>query len=283
MIAVGDIPHAPPAELRFQTRIGLPRFLGDLWRARELVHTLAERDIRARYKQAFLGFAWVFVQPLSLLLVFTFLARHVTNVNSHGVPYTIYAYVGLLPWQFFSSAVGVGGLSLLNNSALLNKVFCPRQAFPIAGLAVAAVDSLLATLILPIMFLINGFTPKSTSVYIPLILLVQVAFTTAVCLGISAIVVYVRDVKNVLPLVLQIGLFATPVAYEMTKYPVNWRVPYSIINPLGPVIDSYRRTVLLGKPPLWSQFGAAAASATVLLMLAAALFSKLERGMADVL
>ena len=283
MIAVEAIPLAPPAELRFKARAGLGRFLRDLWHARELVATLAERDIRARYKQAILGFTWAFIQPLSLLVVFTFLARHVTSVNTHGAPYAIYAYIGLLPWQFFSSALSVGGLSLITNSALLNKVYCPRQAFPIAGMGVASVDAILASLVLVALFLIDGFVPKATSVWVPVILLVQVAFTAALCLAIAAIVVYVRDLKNVLPLVLQIGLFATPVAYEMDKFPANWRVPYSIINPLGPVIDAYRRTVLLGKPPIWSQFGAGAASAAVMLLLATAMFSRLERGMADVL
>jgi len=283
LIAVEEIPLAPPAELRFRARIGLPRFISDLVRSRELVRTLAERDIRARYKQAILGFTWVFVQPLSLLLVFMFLARHVASVNTHGVPYPIYAYIGLLPWQFFSSALSVGGLSLVTNSALLNKVYCPRQVFPTAGVMVAAVDATLATLVLVVLFIVDGFTPKATSYYVPLILLVQIAFTLAICVAVSAIVVYVRDVKNVLPLVLQIGLFATPVAYEMTKFPASWRVPYSIINPLGPVIDAYRRTVLLGKPPVWSQFGAGAASAMIMLVLAAAMFSKSERGMADVL
>jgi len=226
LIAVEEIPLAPPAELRFRARIGLPRFVGDLVWARELVMTLAERDIRARYKQAILGFTWVFVQPLSLLLVFTFLARHVTNVNSHGVPYSIYAYIGLLPWQFFSSALSVGGLSLVNNAALLNKVYCPRQVFPMAGVAVAAVDAALATLVLFVLFGIDGFAPKATSVYVPLILLVQIAFTLAVCLAVSAIVVYVRDVKSVLPLV----LVGSPTHTEAERQPAA-----------GELVDARRR------------------------------------------
>jgi ABC-2 type transport system permease protein/lipopolysaccharide transport system permease protein len=285
VLAVDQIPDAPPAELRWRASAGLVRPLREAWGARELIRTLAERDIRARYKQAVLGFTWAFVQPLSLVLVFTVLSKRVgfADATHPGVPYPLFAYVGLLGWGFFAGAVSAGGLSLVNNTALLNKVYCPRQAFPIAGTAVAAVDTIVSLAALVVMSIVYGFVPRVTSLWVPVIALVQVMFTVAVALVVAAVVVYVRDVRNVLPLLLQIGLFATPVAYSLSAVPSQWRLAYSIVDPLAPVIDGYRRAVLYGQAPEWSLLGPAAAVSALLLMLAITFFSRLESGMADVL
>ncbi|MDQ1700816.1 MAG: type transport system permease protein [Frankiaceae bacterium] len=285
MLAVDQIPDAPPVELRYRPSAGLIRPLREAWGARELIRTLAERDIRARYKQAVLGFTWAFVQPLSLVLVFTLLSRRVGLAGgvAANVPYPLFAYVGLLGWGFFAGAVSAGGLSLVNNTALLNKVYCPRQAFPIAGTAVAAVDTIVSLAAFVVMCVVYRFVPHLTSLWVPVIALVQVMFTVAVALVVAAVVVYVRDVRNVLPLLLQIGLFATPVAYSLTAVPSEWRLWYSLVDPLAPVIDGYRRAILYGQAPDWGLLGPAAVVSAVLLMLAITLFSRLESGMADVL
>jgi ABC-2 type transport system permease protein/lipopolysaccharide transport system permease protein len=287
VVAVSDIQESPAAELRYRHRSSVRSALAELWHSRELVVTLAERDVRARYKQTFLGFAWAFVQPLSLMLVFTLLARHAITVETHGVPYPLFAYVGLIVWGFFSASVLTGGLSLLANTTLLNKVHCPREAFPIAGMAVATMDACIASIALVGMFVLEGFWPRATFVYALPLLLIQITFTLAVTLAISAIVVYIRDLKSVLPLALQIGLFATPVAYGMEKtfdkfarYQV---LMYAAFNPLAPVIDGFRRCLLYGRAPDWQLVGIAAVSSVVMLVLAWMLFARLEKGMADVL
>ena len=283
MLVVDQIPDAPPAELRFRATAGLLRPLADAWGARELIRTLAERDLRARYKQAILGFAWAFVQPLSLVLVFTVLSKRIGFGSNVHVPYPLFAFTGLLAWGFFSSSVSSGGLSLINNTALLNKVYCPRQAFPIAGTLVSAIDTAISCVAFAVMCIVYQFVPRWTTIWVPVIAVVQIMFTLAVTLVIAAVVVYVRDVRNVLPLLLQIGLFATPVAYPLSAVPESWRLWYSIADPLVPVIDGYRRAILFGQAPEWRLLGPAALVSALCLALAIVLFSRLESGMADVL
>jgi ABC-2 type transport system permease protein/lipopolysaccharide transport system permease protein len=281
---MSDIDVGPPAELRYRHRVTLLTAARRLWHSRELVMTLAERDVRARYKQTFLGFAWAFVQPLSLMLVFTFLARRGGFHSTSGdVPYPIFAYTGLILWGFFSASVLGGGLSLLANTSLLNKVRCPREAFPIATMAVATMDALIATTGLFAMFALRGFWPKATSYYAIPLLAVLAVFTLACTLTVAATVVYVRDLKSALPLAIQLGLFVTPLMYSMDSIEKKYRLFYSAINPLGPVIDGFRRAVLYGQAPQWTLVGVAALSSSVLLGLAWILFNKLEKGMADVL
>ncbi len=283
MIDVGVIPAVPPANLRFRRRIGLLASTVSVWQAREVVLSLAERDLRARYKQAVLGFAWSLAQPLSLVLVFTVFFRHVARIDTHGVPYPLFAFIGLLPWGFFSAAVTQGGMSLLTNNALLNKVYCPREVFPLAGLAVAAVDTLVSGVALAALFVANGFLPRGASYWVPVLLAVQLLFTVAVTLLLSVVVVYVRDLRHVLPIALQFGLFATPVAYDLSAVPGHWRPLYAALNPLAPVIDGYRHAVLYGTAPDWSLLGLAATSSVLLLLVAMRVFSRLETGIADLL
>lgn len=281
MIDPAFIPAFPPAKLRFRRRLALVTSLPELWRAREVVVSLTERDLRARYKQAVFGLAWSLAQPLSLILVFTLLFRHVARVDTRGAPYPLFAFVGLLPWTFFAGAVAQGGLSLLTNNALLNKVYCPREVFPLAGVCVAVFDSVVSGLALAVMFAVTGFLPKATIVWTPVLLVVQGIFTVAVVLLFSVVVVYFRDLRNALPVVLQFGLFATPVAYAFDAIPAHWQPLYSVLNPLGPVIDGYRRTLLFGLPPRWPLLALAAASAVLLLGLAIVTFKRLETGIAD--
>jgi ABC-type polysaccharide/polyol phosphate export permease len=282
MTAHADLPDEPPPELRYRRRVRLDESVRELWRARELVRTLAERDLRARYKQAVLGFAWAIIPPVGLLVVFDVLFRHVAKVSTEGAPYQLYAYLGLLPWTFFSSAVATGGLSLVNNLSLLNKVYCPREVFALANVAVAGADAICSTIVLILLFPINGFVPKATSVWIPLLLVVQVAFTVGTVLIIASAVVYLRDLRHALPIILQMGLFVTPVAYSFHAIPRVWRPLYAGANPLGPVIDGYRRAILLGKTPALGVLGIAAASSFTLLILGYRLFKRLETGIADV-
>lgn len=253
-----------------------------LWRNRELVRTLAEREIRARYAQTFLGPVWAIVSPFALMLVFSTFVRRVGNVDTGGAPYALFAYMGLLPWNFFSTAVNQGGVSLVNNVPLLNKVYCPREVFPLASVVVAFVDTAIAFVALVVIFLVKGFTPKDMTVLAPLLFAVQGAFTIGVTLLVSSVVVYFRDLRATLPLVLQLGLFATPVAYGFEAVPAHLRPVYSVLNPLGPVIDGYRRTILHGEAPQWDLLVVAAGAAAMWLALGYYVFKRLEGGIADI-
>lgn len=275
-------PLAPPPELRFRREIRLGAAVRDLWQARELIRTLVERDFRAHYKQTVLGFVWAIIPPVTFMIVFSLFFRRVANVNTEGVPYSLFTYVGLLPWTFFSGSVSRGGLSLLANSALLNKVYFPREIFPIAGMISAGIDTLIALPVLGILFLLTGFAPKPTVVFIPLLLLIQVLFTLGVTLAASAVVVYFRDLRHALPLILQFGIFATPVAYSLGAIPTSLRTLYGALNPLAPVIDGYRQVVLLGRVPAWDTLIPGALASCGVMLAAYVLFKHLETGFADV-
>lgn len=273
---------APPPELRFRRKVGVRQALGDLWRFRELIRALTERQIRARYKQAALGLAWAIITPLVYTLVFTLFFSRVADVDTGGAPYALFAYLGLLPWTFFSSSVSTGGISLVMNISLLNKVNCPREVFPLSSVAGAGVDSVVATGMLGLLFVITGYAPHATSFWILVLVPIVVVFAVAVSLVLSSITVYLRDVAHVLPIILQVGLFATPVAYGIEVVPPDLRWLYAIVNPIAPVIDGLRRSVLLGQTPRLGLVALATASSATLLVLAYRLFKRLETGIADV-
>jgi ABC-type polysaccharide/polyol phosphate export permease len=281
MTAASSRVTEPPPEILFRLKVRLVPAIREVWRRRELVRTLAERDLRVRYKQAFLGIAWSILTPLALMVVFTVFFQRVAKVDTGGAPYALFAYLGLLPWTFFSTSVSQGGQSLVLNNQLVNKVYCPREVFPLASMAVAAIDTILATLVLGLLFVITGFAPQPTAVWVPVLLAVQVAFTFGVTLVMSAVLVFLRDLRHVLPIILQLGLFATPVAYGMDVVAPSLRMLYSTLNPLAPVIDGYRRTVLLGLPPDWGLLGPGAATSVLLLCVGYVVFKRLEPGFAD--
>jgi ABC-type polysaccharide/polyol phosphate export permease len=256
----------------------------ELWSFRGLIFTLAERDLRVRYKQSVLGLLWALITPVAMMIAFTLIFTKITKTNTHHVPYALFSYVALLPWTFFSSSVSQGGTSLVGNVALLNKLYCPREVFPIAAMLDSLVDALLATLVLIVLFPIMGFAPKIETAYVPLLLLVLLIYTTGIAFAVSAVTVYMRDLRLLLPLIMQFGLFVTPVVYDATTL-VHTRagqIIYSAINPLVPVIGGLRRSVLYGHPPDWLLLGVGSATAVVTLIFGFMLFKKLETGIADV-
>jgi ABC-type polysaccharide/polyol phosphate export permease len=272
----------PPPELIFRRRLHPLAMLRELWSRHELVAVLSERDLRARYKQTKVGFAWALLTPFLLMVVFTVFFKRVADVRTGSVPYPLFSYVGLLAWTFFSGALSKGAVSITQNLTLLNKVYCPREVFPLASVAVAAVDTGIAVSILGILFVIYQFMPAATIVWVPLLILVQLAFTIGITVGMSALVVYFRDVRQVLPMLLQFGLFATPVGYGLEEMPRRWWPIYSALNPLVPVIDGYRRTILLGEPPKLDLLLIGGTTSVLFLIVGYLMFKKVEGGFADV-
>jgi ABC-type polysaccharide/polyol phosphate export permease len=277
-------PSEPRREIWFHRRISFVSALRELWAFRELAITLAERDLRVRYKQAALGVAWAVIAPVVMMVAFSVLFNRFAKVNTGGAPYALFSYLGLLPWTFFSSALSSGGLSLVSNNELLNKLYCPREVFPIAAIADAAADALIATCVLALLFPITGFAPKAEIYYVPLFLILLLMVTLGVTLAVSAIVVYVRDLRLVLPLAIQVGLFVTPVVYGTSSISHSklFLLAFSAINPLVPVIDGMRATVLQGVAPEWISLGVGAGAALVYLLGGFLLFKRLETGMADI-
>jgi ABC-2 type transport system permease protein/lipopolysaccharide transport system permease protein len=274
---------APPPELLFKRRIRLRRAVPELWHSRALIRTLAERDLRVRYKQAVLGFIWAVISPFVLMVVFSLFFQRVAKIDTHGVPYPLFAYLGLIPWTFFSSSVTSGGMNILGNTALMNKVYCPREVFPLAGVATTAVDTAMSVTMLVLVFAIYTFAPPLWAVlWLPIFLAMLVAFSIGVTLFVAAAVVYFRDLRQAIPLLLQLGLFATPVAYGMDLIPTRFQLIYVILNPIAEVIDGLRRTLLYHVGPDLRLLIPAAMASLVFLIAGYLAFKKLETRFADV-
>jgi ABC-2 type transport system permease protein/lipopolysaccharide transport system permease protein len=254
----------------------------ELWRSRGLVRTLVERDLRVRYKQTILGFGWAVLGPVALMLVFTIFFQRAAHFATGGIPYALFSYTALVPWNFFSEAVSVGSNSLLVNVSLLNKVYCPREVFPIAATVASGFDTIMSTLVLVVLFGIYSRLPALATLWAPVLIAVEVAFTLGFVFFASSVLVYLRDVRYVMPIIVQVGLFASPVAYGLDVIPKAFRPLYAVLNPLGPVLDSFRRTVLHGLAPDWGLLGLAAAASVAWLIGGYTLFKRLETGFADI-
>jgi len=272
----------PAAGLKAR-RPNLIAALRDLWAARQIIRTVTERNLRVRYKQSYLGFAWAILTPVGLLCGLLILFHRVAGfASSDGLPYALFAFVGLLAWTFFSTGTSTGASSVLNDKALLNKSRFPREVFPLSSVAVAGVDAAMGLVPLAVLFVLEGRLPAATTPVAVVPLLVLIVFTTGTALAFSAVVVHLRDIRLALPIVLQIGLFLTPIAYGLDLIPAWARLPYCFLNPVAPVIDSFRRTVLLGEMPQWGYLAAGGATALVVLIGGYALFKRLEGSFADV-
>lgn len=284
VVSAGAPAGEPRPAIWFKRRVGAIQALRELWEFRELIRALAERDLRSRYKQAALGMAWALLTPIMLMLAFTFVFTKFGKVATNGVPYPLFSFIALVPWSFFSSSVLTGGMSLFANLPLLNKLYCPREVFPLGTIAVAAADALLSTVVLVALFPIERYTPAREAIYAPIMLVILLAFTVGVTLAISPVVVYMRDLRLALPLVLQFALFVTPVAYgvgAIAKSRTELLV-YSALNPLVPVIDGLRRTILLGQNPDWTSELVGGCTAVLVLAGGFLLFKRLETSLADV-
>lgn len=276
---------APPTGARYRRPVAPLTWLRELWASRDLVTALTIRELQARYKHAVLGALWAFLVPLTLMLVFTTVFRHVTAVHTNHASYAVFTYLGLLTWTFFSTAVSLASQSLLSNAQLFNRVYFPREVFPLGAVGVAAVDSAVALLALALLFLLTGTSPHVAIAHAPALLVllgVLFAWTIAFALIVATAVVYLRDLRHLLPLVLQVGIIATPVAYGFDVIPGHLRPWYSLANPLAPVIDGFRRVLLYGGAPQWDLVGLGALTAGVGLIGGYALFKRLEIGLADI-
>lgn len=275
--------EGPPPELIFRRLVRPWAMVRELWDARELVIALTERELRARYKQTKLGFTWSVLTPVLLMVVFSLFLQPAVDADTQGIPYPLFSFIGLLPWTFFADSVARGGVSITGNLSLVNKVYCPREVFPLSSIAVAAFDTCIATVILAFMFVGFGVMPQAGIVWLPVLLAIQLAFTMGATMILSAVVVYFRDLRQVVPMVIQLGLLATPVAWTLDSVVAERLQPlYSAINPLVPVIDSYRKAILFGESPPTGLLGIAAISAGIFLVGGYLLFKRLETGFADV-
>lgn len=252
-----------------------------VWEYRELLYFLIWRDVKVWYKQTVIGAAWAILKPLISMVIFTVVFGHFAKIPSDGLPYPVFAYTALLPWNYFASAIGLSGVSLVGNANLIRKVYFPRLIVPISAAVAPLVDFAVAFVVLLGMMVWFGITPTWGGLALPLFLLLALVTALAVGLWLSALNVRYRDVGHTIPFLIQIWMFASPVVYPVSLVPERWRLLYSL-NPMAGVIEGFR-WALLGKAS--PDFGVMTVSALVVLAVllgGIVYFRQMERTFADV-
>jgi ABC-2 type transport system permease protein/lipopolysaccharide transport system permease protein len=286
-----DLPDSPPADQFYRHPFSFLRSIREAWGYRDVVFALAERDVRVSYKQAALGMAWALLSPVLQIVIFTLIFSKVKAFQVTGIPYALYAYTGILCWSYFSGAFSSGGTAMIGNIALLQKTQFSRECFPLSQMLEQSLYTTIGLLPLGILMAYLGFAPKIEVLWFPVFVAIEVVFTAGVVLGMCALVVYVRDLVQVMSIVTQLGLFATPIIWPLDKiskitwgpfHHVDFRPYYCAFNPLAAVIDDIRRTLLQGLQPAWGLTGIAAISACLYFFFGYRIFKKLEIGFADI-
>jgi lipopolysaccharide transport system permease protein len=221
----------------------------DLWRYRELLYFLAWRDLLVRYKQTAIGIAWALIRPFLTMVVFTVIFSGVAKLPSDGVPYPILVFAGMLPWQFFANALGDCSNSLVGSANLLSKVYFPRLLVPIASVIVSFVDFLISGIILLGLMAWYNFVPSWRILTLPLFTAIAFAAATGAGLWFAALIVKYRDLRFVVPFIIQFGLYLSPVGFKSTVIPEQWRLLYAL-NPMVSVIDGFRWAIIGGQTQL---------------------------------
>ncbi|MCX8042738.1 MAG: ABC transporter permease [Desulfobacterota bacterium] len=238
----------------------------DLWRYRELFFILAWRDIAVRYKQTVIGVLWAIIRPFLTMVVFTVLFGKLAKLPSEGsAPYALMVFAGILPWSLFSTSLSEASNSLLANANLITKVYFPRLIIPAATVVTALVEFAISFCMLLVLMVVYRFAPGSQLALLPFFVAVAVMASLGPSLWITALNVKYRDFRYVIPFLLQLGLYVSPVGFSSSVVPERWRLLYSL-NPMVGVIDGFRWCVLGGDCPVnWSAF--CISLAVVLLML----------------
>lgn len=217
--------------------------LGEIWSARELMYFLVWRDVKVRYKQTALGASWALIQPLLAMAVFSVFFGHFGKMPSGGIPYPLFAYCGLLPWQLFSFALTESSNSLVNNKSLITKVYFPRLVVPASAVLAGLVDFCIAFVVLVGMMVYYGVAPSLRVLLVLPLILFAVVTALTVGLWLSALNVKYRDVRYVIPFLTQFWLFATPIAYSSDLVPAKYR-PLLGLNPMAGVVEGFRWALL---------------------------------------
>ena len=276
----GSLAGLPHAVLRPETA-GVQLNLADLWAYRELLYFLTWRDIKVRYKQTLMGVAWVVLQPLLTMLIFTVVFTRFVNLADGGMPYPLFAYAGLLLWTFFSISVSSGTNSLISNTSLVTKVYFPRAFIPAAAVGAGLVDLLVGAV--PLLALAVYYRVQLTwgLLLLPFFVLLCAALALSVGMIASALTVRYRDLRHALPFLLQLWMFASPVLYPLSLVPPRWRWAFAL-NPLTGVLEGFR-AALTGTAFDWSLVAVPLVAAPVLACVAYYIFRRLEDTFADVI
>ncbi len=255
--------------------------LKEIWLYRELLFFLAWRDIKIRYQQTVLGFAWAILQPFLTMVVFSIFFGALAKIPSDGIPYPIFNYAGLLPWLFFENSISVSTSSLVTNSNMVTKVYFPRLFIPISSVLSGLVDFGISFLVLLAMMLFYKVQPTIGVLYLPLFLLLAFITAMGVSLWMSALNVKYRDIRYIVPFLARFWFFATPIAYSSTMLEEPWRTLYGL-NPMVGVVEGFR-WALLGTNPPQSMIFLSIAISVVIFVTGLLYFNRTEKTFADVI
>jgi lipopolysaccharide transport system permease protein len=254
----------------------------ELLECRELLYFLVWRDLKVRYRQTALGAAWAVLQPLLTMIVFTIFFGHLAGVPSDGLPYPIFTYTALLPWQLFAHALTQSGNSLITNQQLITKIYFPRLIIPISSVLSGVVDFAIAFVVLAGLLIYYGILPTTAIFTLPLLVLFTIAVALSAGLWLSALNVHYRDVRYAIPFLTQIWMFATPIVYSSSLLPRPWRDLYGL-NPMVGVVEAFRWALLGKAGGLLGPSVLISASVVIILLIGGLYyFQRMEKTFADI-
>lgn len=253
----------------------------EIWKYRNLLYNFISRDIKIRYKQTVFGFLWVIIQPVIMMIIFSIIFGRFANIPSDGIPYPIFSFVALTPWTLFSEGLSRSATGMVANAGIITKVYFPRLIIPISGVLSPLVDFCIASIILIIMMAYYGIIPTLNFLCIPLFILLAIITALAIGLWISALNVKYRDFQYTLSFILQLGLYASPIAYPISIIPEQYRLIYAL-NPMVGVIEGFRWALLGVKLPI-TEICISIGVVIIILIGGLFYFKKTEQYFADVI
>jgi lipopolysaccharide transport system permease protein len=253
----------------------------ELWDYRELLGFLVWRDIKVRYKQTVLGAAWAILQPLTTMIMFTMLFGRWAKMPSDGIAYPVFAFAALLPWTFFSNAISAAAVSLVGNTHLISKVYFPRLLISLSSIGTGLVDFAIALAVMFGLCAVYGVAPSANVFMLPVIMVMAIALAAGVGALLAALCGMYRDIRFVVPLLLQLWMFASPVIYPLGLVPLQWRRLY-VLNPMAGIVDGFRAAIV-GAPFSWDALVSAAIGSAVIAWAGLSYFRRVERRVADLI
>ena len=260
----------------------VPVNLREIWKFRELFYFLAWRDVKVKYKQTALGVIWAILQPFLTMVVFSMLFGRFAGIPSDGVPYPIFVYIGLLPWQYFASVLGQSTNSVVSGGEMVSKIYFPRLIMPVSTAIAAIIDFGIAAVILGLMMIYYDMSVSTTIVLVPLLVLLTMINAVGFGIWFSALNVRYRDIQYAIPFGIQIWMFVTPVIYPTSLFGERYAWLLAL-NPMGGVIEAFRPAVLGHMPIPWTALGISAAIGLLIFVSGVFYFRRVERYFADVI
>jgi len=249
---------------------------------KDLLIELVKREIKARYKQSILGYAWVIIVPLLNLIVLTMVFSYFVRIPTGNIPYPVFLFTGLIPWTFTANSLISSTSSLVGNSSLITKIYLPMEVFPISTVLVKFIDFFLTVIVGVLLVLIFGIKLHPLFIYLPVIFTVQLFLTLGISFIFSAMNVFYRDIGNVMGVMVTIWMYLSPVLYPQELIPTQW-LPIYNLNPMASIISAYRNTMLYGVSPAWMSFSYSTVTSILIFILGLLFFKARAKHFADVI